>query len=49
MPATAYYFGINPNQVVVLWQDKTLEHRATVELDDNLTLDDLIQVLDTLK
>ena len=49
LPATVYRYGINPNQVDVLWQDKTLEHRATVELDANLTLDDLIRLLDTLK
>ena len=48
-PATVYRYGINPNQVEVLWQDKTLEHRATVELDANFTQDDLLKVLDTLK
>jgi hypothetical protein len=47
--ATIYRYGINPNQVDVLWSDKTLEHRVTVELDDNLTQDDLLKVLDTLK
>ncbi len=48
LPATAYRFGINPNQVEVLWKGTTLEHRATVELDADLTLDDLLKLLDTL-
>lgn len=46
--ATVYRYGINPDQVEVLWRDDTLEHRATVMLDDRFTQDDLLRVLQTL-
>ena len=47
-PGTVYRYGINPDQVEVIWWDDTLEHRATVMLDANFTQDDLLQVLQTL-
>ena len=46
---TAYHFGINPNQVEVLWHEDTLEHRAVAQLDDGFTLEGLIEVLETLQ
>ena len=49
VPATVYRYGINPDQVKVIWHDDTLEHRATVMLDANFTQDDLLQVLQTLE
>lgn len=48
-PATVYRYGINPDQVEVIWHDDTLEHRATVMLDDTFTQDDLLEVLQTLE
>ena len=46
--ATVYRYGINPDQVEVLWRDETLEHRATAQLTESFTLEDLLEVLDTL-
>lgn len=45
----AYRYGINPDQVDVQWREGTLEHRATVMLGAGMTLDDLIEVLNTLR
>jgi hypothetical protein len=47
--ATAYRFGINPNQVEVLWHAKTLEHRAVTQLESDFTLTDVLGLLETLK
>ena len=47
--ATVYRYGVNPDQVEVLWQDETLEHRATIQLHERLDLEDVLQVLETLE
>jgi hypothetical protein len=47
--ATAYRYGINPDQVEVVWVDETLEHRAIAQLDANFTLQDMLELLETLE
>jgi hypothetical protein len=49
LSGTAYGFGINPDFVTVIWLDRTLEHRATVQLTPDFELQDLLEVLDSLK
>jgi hypothetical protein len=49
LSGTAYRFGINPDFVTVIWVDKTLEHRATLQLTPDFMLMELVEVLQTLK
>lgn len=46
---TVYRFGVNPDQVVLIWRAGSLEHRATAQLTQDFSLDDMVAVLETLE
>ena len=46
-PGTAYRFGINPDFVMVIWVDETLEHQAVTQTSGEFALGELVEVLET--